>query len=54
MDIEGFEVSALDSKEVIRKFKPKLASLYHKSDDFFEIPTLIHSIEPKYKFYLDH
>ena len=55
MDIEGSELDALDGAlESIRKFKPKLAiSVYHKKDDLYTIPKLIHSIRSDYKFYLD-
>lgn len=56
MDIEGSELNALKgAKEVIRKFKPKLAiSLYHKERDLFEIPLYLHKEFGFYKFYLDH
>ena len=55
MDIEGSEVEAiLGGRESIQKFKPKLAiSAYHKIDDLYTIPKLIHSIRSDYKFYLD-
>lgn len=53
MDIEGSELEALKgAKETIRKNKPKLAiSIYHKLEDMWELPLLIHEIEPGYKFY---
>ena len=56
MDIEGFEVDALNgAKEIIKKFKPKLAiSAYHKDDDFWIISNLIHDIYPEYKLYFRH
>lgn len=56
MDIEGSELAALKgSKEVILKFKPKLAiSLYHKIADMEEIPKFILSLNPDYKLYLKH
>jgi FkbM family methyltransferase len=55
MDIEGAEVPALEgAAETIKAFKPKLAiSVYHKWDDLFIIPRLIHSIRDDYQFYLD-
>lgn len=56
MDIEGSEYNALlGSKSVIERDKPKLAiCLYHKKEDIWEIPMLIHKMNPEYKFYLRH
>lgn len=56
MDIEGCEYEALlGAREMIRNNKPKLAiSAYHKKDDIWKLPWLIHSINPEYKFYLRH
>ena len=56
MDVEGAENEAIKgAAETIRRNKPKLAiSLYHKRDDIFEIPLLIHQLYPGYKFYLRH
>lgn len=54
MDIEGSEVAAIKgAKEVIQRNKPKLAiCVYHKVSDLWEIPLLIHAIEPKYNLYM--
>jgi FkbM family methyltransferase len=54
MDVEGSETEALQgAKSVIKRCTPKLAiSIYHKRNDIFEIPLLIHSIYPGYRFYL--
>ncbi len=53
MDIEGSEVEALHGAEkTIRMSHPKLAiSVYHKRDDLINIPSLIKSISPDYRFY---
>lgn len=50
MDIEGYELPAIGgAKNIIRKFTPTLMiSLYHKGQDFFEIPKIIKKIEPAY------
>jgi len=51
MDIEGSEAKALlGAKETLKKFKPKLAlSIYHKFNDFYQLPLLIKKINPDYK-----
>lgn len=56
MDVEGSEYNALlGSKNVIEKYKPKLAiCIYHKKEDIWEIPLLIHKINPEYRFYMRH
>lgn len=56
MDIEGAELEALQGAErVIRECKPKLAvSIYHKKEDIWEIPHLILTYCPDYRFYLRH
>lgn len=56
MDIEGAEMDALRGAiKTIRRCRPKLIiSAYHKRDDLFEIPLLIHEIAPDYKLYFRH
>ena len=53
MDIEGSECEALaGAQELIKKNKPTLAiCIYHKQEDFWKIPLLIHEICPEYKNY---
>jgi FkbM family methyltransferase len=56
MDIEGAELSALKGAErTVRAFKPKLAiSLYHRDNDFTEIPDHLNKLGLGYQFFLDH
>jgi len=56
MDIEGAEVPALlGCKKLITEQKPKLAiCIYHKVSDFWEIPLLLKSYRPDYKFAVRH
>jgi FkbM family methyltransferase len=56
LDVEGFELSALKgAAATINQFRPKLAiSLYHKPEDFFEIPIYLKTQYPFYDLYLDH
>jgi FkbM family methyltransferase len=54
MDIEGAEKEAIiGAKKTIQKYKPNLAiCLYHRPEDLWELPLLIHEIEPSYDMYL--
>lgn len=56
MDIEGAERNALEgAKEVIVENKPKMAiCLYHRLQDFWEIPTYLKSLVPQYRLYVRH
>lgn len=56
LDIEGFEIEAINgAKRHIAEDKPKLAvCVYHVVSDIWEIPQLINSINPGYRFYLRH
>jgi len=56
MDIEGAECDALRGAEnVIKKYRPKMAiCIYHKMDDHWNVPKIILSFDPNYKFYLKH
>ncbi len=54
-DVEGAERQALiGSAQTIRVFSPTLlVSLYHRNEDLFALPLLIHSLFPNYRhFYL--
>ncbi len=53
-DVEGAEARALrGSASLIRRCHPKLLlSLYHRTEDLFALPLLLHEIEPAYRLYL--
>lgn len=52
-DVEGAEREALlGSVQTISDCRPALlVSAYHKSEDIFSLPLLVHSIRPDYKLY---
>jgi FkbM family methyltransferase len=56
MDVEGAEIAALHgAKNTIIKNKPKLAiCVYHRNEDLYEIPLLLHEWVPEYNFYIRH
>ena len=53
MDIEGSELQALwGARETLKKHMPVLAvCAYHTSDHLWEIPLLIHAIQPDYRLF---
>lgn len=53
-DVEGAEMQALlGSTNTIKRFSPELCvSLYHRSEDIFLLPALVHHLNPNYKLYL--
>lgn len=53
-DVEGAEKNALlGSVKTIRKFNPDIClSLYHRSEDLYELPILLESIRPGYSMFL--
>ena len=55
-DIESFEYKMiLGAKNIIQSSKPKLAiCIYHNSVDFYDIPLLLKSLNPNYKFSIRH
>jgi len=54
IDVEGLDKEALNgARNHIIKYHPKIhVDTYHKLVDFFEVPLLIHNIDPTYRFYL--
>lgn len=55
LDVEGAEREAvLGAKRHIANGAKILCSLYHRSEDMFELPLLIKSINPELKFYVRH
>ena len=56
MDVEGAEREAIaGARQTIEREKPKLnIAAYHRSEDFFELPLLIHSLCKDYELYLRH
>jgi FkbM family methyltransferase len=54
IDVEGLDKEAIIGAENhIKKNHPKIhIDTYHKLVDVFEVPLLIHSIDPTYNFYL--
>ncbi|MFR0881553.1 MAG: FkbM family methyltransferase [Oscillospiraceae bacterium] len=56
MDVEGAEREALwGACRTISKYNPRLmVALYHRNEDIFELPLLVHKLNPKYKLYIRH
>lgn len=54
IDVEGAERQAIAGvSHAIKDFSPALRiALYHKSADIFDIPLLIHELNPSYKLYI--
>ncbi len=53
-DVEGAEWQALQgSVDTIARWKPDLAvSLYHRAEDLWRLPLLVHRMNPSYQLYL--
>lgn len=53
-DVEGAEREALlGSRATIERDAPALlVSVYHRSGDIFELPRLVHELNPAYRLYL--
>lgn len=56
MDVEGAEHQAvLGATQTLQQHAPKLnIACYHRNEDLFDLPLLIHEINPTYQLYLRH
>ncbi|MCC8131925.1 MAG: FkbM family methyltransferase [Oscillospiraceae bacterium] len=56
MDIEGEEQAALSgARSTIEKCSPKLnIAIYHRVGDLFELPLMVHEMNPGYKLFIRH
>ncbi len=55
LDVEGAEREAiLGAKKQISTGCKIISALYHRNEDLFDIPLLIHEINPDYKFFIRH
>ena len=56
LDIEGAEQDTIEgAKNTIKKYHPILAiCIYHKAEDWYNIPHKVLNINPNYKIYLRH
>ncbi len=56
LDIEGAETEAIKgARHIIQRDKPRQAiCIYHKPNDLWEIPLMIHEMVPEYKLFIRH
>ena len=56
MDVEGVEARALSGAvQTLRLSRPKLLfSAYHRTEDIFALPLLLHRLQPEYRICLRH
>ncbi len=56
MDVEGCEeVALIGAARTLAKQAPKLnIACYHRSEDLYRLPLLIHRLQPRYDLYLRH
>lgn len=56
MDVEGAEREALlGGSRTLRDQRPQLLfSAYHKTEDIYSLPLLLHALQPQYRIYFRH
>lgn len=56
LDVEGAEHQALrGAAQTIARWKPRLnVACYHRNEDLFAVPLLVHELNPAYELYLRH
>ncbi|HBI85656.1 MAG TPA: FkbM family methyltransferase [Ruminococcus sp.] len=56
LDVEGAEREALwGASRSIARYAPKLmVSMYHRTEDIFELPLLVKRINPRYRLFMRH
>ncbi|MCL2054903.1 MAG: FkbM family methyltransferase [Oscillospiraceae bacterium] len=53
LDVEGAERQAISgAKRHIRNGAKIICALYHRNEDMFELPLLLHELNPRLKFYI--
>ena len=56
LDVEGAERAALTgARETLRRCRPRLnVACYHRSEDIFDLPLLVHALCPGHRLFLRH
>ncbi|MBQ8978692.1 MAG: FkbM family methyltransferase, partial [Oscillospiraceae bacterium] len=55
MDVEGAERDAIEGcRQSLINGSQLICALYHRTDDIFELPLMIHDIAPDLKLYMRH
>ncbi len=56
LDVEGAEQEALrGAAQTIARWQPRLnVACYHRNEDLFGLPLLVHTLNPAYRLYLRH
>ena len=55
MDVEGAERHALEGcAQSLKNGSKLICALYHRTEDIFDLPLLVHEINPDLKLYIRH
>ena len=56
LDVEGAEREALcGAAQTIARCKPRLnVACYHRNEDLYALPLLVHELNPEYEIFLRH